>query len=93
MATRPASRYFDSALVCNWSKHPYVMGGYSAPAVGGVTLRPCLAEPAHGGRLYFAGEATHCQPSSVQAAIETGLRAASSVQDSIHQRTNDMEMI
>ncbi|XP_065184847.1 lysine-specific histone demethylase 2-like isoform X2 [Sycon ciliatum] len=80
---KAASGCFQSALVCNWSRHPHVLGGYSAPAVGGVALRPCLSEPVYGERLLFAGEATHRQPSSVQAAVETGIRAALTIRSHV----------
>lgn len=75
-----------SALLCDWSKHPFVAGGYTAPAINGVKFRLCLAEPVYDGRLLFAGEGTHVQPSSVQAAIETGARAASHVEDDFQHK-------
>lgn len=78
--TKPASSCFESALVCDWAKHPYVQGAYCGLAVGGHRNRYRLTKPVYDGRMVFAGEHTHrIYPSSVQAAIESGQRAASHV--------------
>ncbi|XP_032230018.2 LOW QUALITY PROTEIN: peroxisomal N(1)-acetyl-spermine/spermidine oxidase [Nematostella vectensis] len=76
---RPASQCFMSCVYYHWSKHPYVRGGYSASSAHAYGMRSDLAKPVSG-RLFFAGEATHVtNPATVQAAIETGRRAASEV--------------
>ncbi|XP_001627682.2 lysine-specific histone demethylase 1A isoform X1 [Nematostella vectensis] len=76
---RPASQCFMSCVYYHWSKHPYVRGGYSASSAHAYGMRRELAKPISG-RLFFAGEATHVtNPATVQAAIETGRRAASEV--------------
>jgi monoamine oxidase len=61
-----------------WSQMPAFRGAYSYLPVGtGVSARRTLAEPI-GGRLFFAGEATHTggEAATVHGAIETGYRAA-----------------
>jgi monoamine oxidase len=72
-------------LVYDWKDdHPYIQGGYMYPKVG---MKPAdlhaLAEPM-GNSIYFAGEATNTNACcTVQAAMETGIRAAGQVQDAL----------
>lgn len=70
-------RVVDHA-VHRWPTDPWVRGSYSYFPVGtGLDDRRALAAPL-GGRLFFAGEATHLRGASatVPGAIETGERAA-----------------
>ena len=67
-------------MVYDWkSDHPYIQGGYMYPKVGiSPTDFQALAEPI--GNVYFAGEATNTNACcTVQAAMETGLRAAKQI--------------
>ncbi len=62
-----------------WGTDPYAMMGYSYVPVGATGLRDVLAEPL-GGRLFFAGEATHkTRAATVHGALESGWRAAQQV--------------
>jgi hypothetical protein len=73
-------------LVYDWKDdHPTVQGGYMFPKVG---IQPkdlqALAEPMWDSRLFFAGEATNTNACcTVQAAMETGIRAAREVHDAL----------
>ena len=71
---------FVSAAVADWSKDPHIRGGYSYPSLGAHPGdRAALAAPV-GDTLFFAGEATHPAINPcVQAALETGERAAREV--------------
>jgi flavin-dependent amine oxidoreductase/putative NAD(P)-binding protein len=65
--------------VTNWAKEPWVLGAFSAAAVGGQPSRRVLMEPI-GTRIYFAGEAAHESLwGTVNGAWESGERAADAV--------------
>jgi len=68
-------------LVFDWSRDEHTRGCYSFPTHGARPGdRAALAAPAAGGRLFFAGEATHPGVNPCfQAAMETGVRAAAEV--------------
>jgi len=73
--------YMDSRIY-EWGTHPNIGGGYMYPRRG-CTMEHirALAVPEEGGRVFFAGEATNTDAAgTVQAAMETGLRAAKEVQ-------------
>ena len=70
-------------LVHAWNAEtePYTPGGYMYPKPGLVTLAP-LAAPCRGGRVVLAGEATNTSACcTMQAAMDTGVRAAKQVQN------------
>ena len=88
MFQRPVERVEEECLlgetqVVDWKEDfPYVQGGYSFAKVGTILGRDvgALAEPMMNGRVLFAGEATNtCASCTVQAAMETGIRAAKEV--------------
>jgi monoamine oxidase len=59
-----------------WTKEPWVLGGFAAAAPGGQLGRRVLMEPFRD-RLFFAGEAVHeTQWGTVGGAWESGERAA-----------------
>lgn len=59
-----------------WRSDPWARGAYSHALPGHAGDRAILAAPV-GGRIFFAGEATHAsQYSTAHGAWETGLRAA-----------------
>ena len=61
---------------------PHVQGGYSFAKAGTILGRDiqALAEPMMNGRVLFAGEATNTGACcTVQAAMETGIRAAKEI--------------
>ena len=67
------------SLWYDWGKHPFIQGGYMYPKVG-MTRQHLhdLAEPQ--GKVFFAGEATNTNACcTIQAAMETGVRAAKQV--------------
>jgi polyamine oxidase len=69
-----------ASRVTRWSQDPFARGSYSNLAVGsGADVRRRLAEPA-GGRLFFAGEATHEEHAgTLHGAYFSGLREASRI--------------
>ena len=73
----------------NWKDHPHIQGGYMYPKVG---LTPqhlqALATPCKDANLFLAGEATNTNACcTIQAAMETGVRAARQVQGRLGWRT------
>ena len=76
---RPASTWFQGGCVVNWEQEAFVRGSYTYPSVNAHGARSILAAPLEG-RVFFAGEATHFGVNPcMQAAIDTGRRAASQV--------------
>lgn len=77
----PASSAFVYGQVVDWAAEPYIRGAYSYPSLGAeLGDRDALAAPL-GSTVFFAGEATHPAINPcVQAALETGSRAAAQVQ-------------
>ncbi len=65
------------ALITRWRSDPWAQGSYSYVAAGSSYQRyAALGEPI-GGKLFFAGEATHVEfPSTVHGAFLSGIRAA-----------------
>ncbi|KAK9823038.1 hypothetical protein WJX81_001999 [Elliptochloris bilobata] len=86
-ARRPATAAFLRAHLADWSRVPHIGGAYSYPSLHArVGDREALAAPV-GGALFFAGEATHAAVNPcLQAALETGARAAAQVAAAL-QRT------
>lgn len=81
---RPASNAYVKSMVFDWSKEEWVGAAYSYPSLGAeLGDREALAAPV-GGTLFFAGEATHTSINPcMQAALETGERAASEVRNAL----------
>jgi polyamine oxidase len=67
-------------LITRWGSDPFALGSHSFHRVGsGAADRRALAAPI-GGRLFFAGEATHADhPSTAHGALLSGRRAAREV--------------
>ncbi len=62
-----------------WSKEPWVLGGFSSAAPGGAASRRVLMETFRD-RIFFAGEAVHeTQWATVGGAWDSGERAADAV--------------
>jgi len=85
--TTIAEQYYQSVLIdsfiFDWvDDAPYVQGGYMYPKVGMTPQHlEALAEPMLDDRFFFAGEATNTNACcTVQAAMETGQRAAREVE-------------
>lgn len=76
----PAAAAFRGAHVVEWAAERWACGGYSHPSLGARPGdRDALAAPLDG-TLFFAGEATHAGVNPcLQAAVETGERAAAEV--------------
>jgi monoamine oxidase len=71
----------DAWAISRWVTDPFVQGAYSFPAPGSHPSDRRALAAAEGGRLFFAGEATHFagEPATVHGAIETGRRAADEI--------------
>jgi hypothetical protein len=82
---RPASGSFAKAVVFDWLKQEHSLGAYSFPSLGAEPGdREALAAPLPGNAVFFAGEATHPAVNPcMQAALETGDRAAAQVRASL----------
>ena len=78
-------RKLKGYLRTNWSQDPFSYGSYSYLSRGsGNADRRCVAEPI-GNRVFFAGEALNPNyQSSVHAAYESGLAAASAMLQAGH---------
>lgn len=68
----------------DWTNDPFSLGAYSYVGLNGDQKALPLAQP-FGKSLFFAGEATHtaAERGTVDGAIETGLRAAKQVLESL----------
>ena len=62
----------------DWSRDPWARGAYSYPRVGGSEAWRALSRPEEG-TLFLAGEATHEESGTVEAALASGERAARQV--------------
>jgi len=73
----PASKFFLEYRIQDWSKEPFIKGGYSHPAMtANKKIRETLAAPIQN-RVFWAGEATHPKAyMTMHGAIETGDFAA-----------------
>ena len=84
-SSKPASNSFIHHVVYDWKRNPFVRGGYSSPTVHACGMREELAKSVDD-RIFFAGEATNINVSStIQSAIETGVRAAEEVMSSVEK--------
>ena len=63
-----------------WSKHPYILGGYSYNTLFAEKAIEILSEPV-AGSIFFAGEAIHSGESqgTVEAALQSGLAVAKKI--------------
>jgi monoamine oxidase len=70
-------KLFDKILYQDWTKEPYIRGGYSAPSLGEGKSRQTFLKPVEG-KMMFAGEAYGAlgQTCTVAAAIDSGMYAA-----------------
>jgi len=85
---RPASDSLAKSAVFDWARQEHALGAYSFPSLGAEDGdREALAAPLPCGRVFFAGEATHGAVNPcMQAALETGDRAAAQVRASLGER-------
>lgn len=76
----PATKFFKNHLIQDWSKEPFVKGGYSHPALtSSQQIREDLAQSINN-RVFWAGEATHPRAyMTMHGAIETGEFAAKEI--------------
>jgi len=76
----PASKFFVKYIIKDWSKEPFIQGGYTHPALSSSQkVREDLAEPINN-KVFWAGEATHPKAyMTMHGAIETGDFAAKQV--------------
>jgi monoamine oxidase len=74
------SHYTGKFMKKIWDDDPYARGAYGWFRPGQMTtLYPVLATAE--GRIHFAGEATSVLPAWMQGALESGVRAATEVND------------
>ncbi len=67
----------SSYKVTRWDSDPFALGSHSYLTVGATPADYTVLANTVGGRIYFAGEATHIdQPATVQGAYLSGLREA-----------------
>jgi len=73
-------------IVCDWrDDHPHIRGGYMYPATG-MTVSHLHDLAAREGNVLFAGEATNTNACcTLQAAMETGIRAAKEILEDLQQ--------
>jgi monoamine oxidase len=65
------------STIFDWAAQPYIRGGYSAPSTSELPdARALYRKPEVGGRIVFAGEATEEAMMTMNAAIDSGRRAA-----------------
>jgi len=91
---RTRDHYCGGCMV-DWGKVPYIWGAYSVPGMNEMhNARHILAEPI-GGRIFFAGEATHPDAyMTAHAAMLTGERAALGAMDVVvNERARDIVKI
>eukprot|EP01114_Cavostelium_apophysatum_P017495 TRINITY_DN5212_c0_g1_i1.p1 TRINITY_DN5212_c0_g1~~TRINITY_DN5212_c0_g1_i1.p1 ORF type:complete len:504 (+),score=50.73 TRINITY_DN5212_c0_g1_i1:31-1512(+) len=86
----PASKFLVDYLVQDWSKEPFIKGGYSHPAVtSNEAVRTALAAPLEN-KVFWAGEATHPKAyMTMHGAIETGDVAAKEVLKGLRKTPKD----
>ncbi|HYC56991.1 MAG TPA: NAD(P)/FAD-dependent oxidoreductase [Candidatus Binatia bacterium] len=77
----------EEAAVADWRRDPFCRGAYSWIPAGALDARAVLAAPL-AGTLFFAGEATDTAGyrGTVHGAIDSGVRAARELLDSISAR-------
>jgi monoamine oxidase len=74
------------ALIYDWSKDPYIKGGYSYPLIGATPQdRIDLGTAVPGGKIFFAGEATDINgdAGTVSGALQSAARATQELIKSI----------
>lgn len=72
-----AGRYWEGGVTKYWNEDPWLRASYSVDGVGQKDFREILARPE--APIYFAGEHTAIQRSSMNGAIESGLRVAAEI--------------
>ncbi len=70
----------SAILVLDWSKAPYILGGYSYDTVGAENARSLLSQAVEG-TLWFAGEALYegVAPGTIEAAFTSGQETADKI--------------
>lgn len=77
----------DEMVITRWLADPFSSGSYSYYKVGSVPKHRDDLRLTVGGRLYFAGEATHrSYPSTTHGALMTGQSAGQSVAGKLSRR-------
>jgi monoamine oxidase len=83
--TRRVERSVRASWWHDWERDPYARGAYSYARVGGATASRVLAHP-EADTLFFAGEATHPEGGTVEAALASGARAARQIVAALGRR-------
>jgi monoamine oxidase len=78
-----ASRTLIDYFIMDWTKEPFIQGGFSFPSVGEGDAREKLMEPVSE-KIFFAGEAANkFHYATIHGALESGERAAKEIFDLI----------
>tara|TARA_B100000686_G_scaffold355382_1_gene474111 strand:- start:25822 stop:27363 length:1542 start_codon:yes stop_codon:yes gene_type:complete len=72
------NKYWEGGISKYWNEDPWMRGSYSMVGVGQKNFREILARKE--GFFHFAGEHTSIYRSSMNGAIESGLRASKEIQ-------------
>jgi len=83
----PASTTYLDCLIIDWSKNPYIKGGYSCCSPGSSSRTRLAYRRPINNRLFFAGEAANPSTMSVHGALQSGSEAANFVMRSFGQIT------
>lgn len=82
----PRIREFaEGGTVNSWSDDPFARGSYSWPGPGDVTRYLHTLQQPHG-RIHFAGEHTSIFRSTMEGALQSGMRAARELDDRAQRR-------
>ncbi len=73
---QPIAPLYDTHLLIDWKKEPFIEGAYSFPHIHAERYRSLLANPIDE-KVFFAGEATnyHGHAGTVHGAVESAYRA------------------
>eukprot|EP00762_Andalucia_godoyi_P005818 ANDGO_06956.mRNA.1 Protein FLOWERING LOCUS D len=75
---KPSDLYVG-CISYDWTKNPFIKGGYSSPGLGAAGARVTVSEPL-GNCVFFAGEGFNTVSSaSVHAAVQSASRAVSEI--------------
>jgi monoamine oxidase len=75
-------KYYEKGLSKSWQDDPWARGAYASFLPGQMTgWLPRIVRPE--GRIHFAGEHTSIFPGTMEAAIESGVRAAREIEEAL----------
>jgi len=77
---KPATLYYQDAMLVDWGKNQFILGGYSSPSFGSsAEMREIWSVPVNG-KLYFGGEAFNRESiMTLHGAMETSIVNANNI--------------